>query len=102
MINFNEECYVLFLGKIVGKDAVKEKRILHLPIIKRYFDLIKAGEKKEEYREIKSYWTKRFKDFLVQKPFDYICFRNGYGRKVPHIFVELIDINFGISKKEYI
>ncbi len=27
---------------------------------KRWFDKIKSGEKTHEYREVKSYWTKRF------------------------------------------
>ena len=33
--------------------------MLILPIKKKWFDMIKLGEKKEEYREIKPYWTKR-------------------------------------------
>ena len=27
-----------------------------------WYDMIESGEKKEEYREIKSYWTKRLLD----------------------------------------
>lgn len=34
--------------------------MLTLPIKKKWFDMILSGEKKEEYREIKPYWTKRF------------------------------------------
>ena len=33
--------------------------MLTLPIKKKWFDMIKSGEKKEEYREIKNYWTTR-------------------------------------------
>ena len=33
---------------------------LHLTLKKKWFDLILSGEKKEEYREIKDYWCKRF------------------------------------------
>ena len=33
--------------------------MLILPIKKKWFDMIRSGEKKEEYREIKSYWTSR-------------------------------------------
>ena len=33
--------------------------MLVLPIKKEWFDMIKSGKKKEEYREIKPYWTKR-------------------------------------------
>lgn len=34
--------------------------MLTLPIKKCWFDKIKTGEKKEEYREIKPYYTSRF------------------------------------------
>ena len=34
--------------------------MLMLPIKKKWFDMIKNGEKKEEYREIKPYWKSRF------------------------------------------
>lgn len=38
--------------------------MLVLPIKKQWFDMIRSGEKKEEYREIKPYWTKRFNNIL--------------------------------------
>lgn len=34
--------------------------MLTLPIKKKWFDMILSGEKKEEYREMKDYWTRRF------------------------------------------
>ena len=34
--------------------------MLTLPIKKKWFDMIVSGEKKEEYREIKSYYDNRF------------------------------------------
>lgn len=36
-----------------------EKKVLTLSVKKEWFDLIKAGEKREEYREIKPYWVAR-------------------------------------------
>lgn len=33
---------------------------LKLTLKKKWFDMIASGEKKEEYREIKPYWIKRF------------------------------------------
>lgn len=36
-------------------------KILTLPLKKKWFDLIKAGIKKEEYRECSDYWISRFK-----------------------------------------
>ena len=34
--------------------------VLNLNLIGRYYDMIQDGNKTEEYREIKPYWTKRF------------------------------------------
>ena len=34
--------------------------MLTLPIKKKWYDMILSGEKKEEYREQKPYYTKRF------------------------------------------
>lgn len=36
-----------------------EKKILHLTLKKKWFDMILSGEKKEEYRDLKPYWAKR-------------------------------------------
>ena len=36
-----------------------EKKVLTLTVRKQWFDMIVAGEKTEEYREIKPYWIKR-------------------------------------------
>lgn len=38
---------------------MKEQRILHLTIKKKWYDMILYGWKPEEYREIKKYWSKR-------------------------------------------
>ena len=38
--------------------------MLILPIKKQWYDMILSGEKKEEYREIKPYYTKRFDNQL--------------------------------------
>lgn len=35
-------------------------KTLNLTLKKKWFDMILSGEKKEEYREIKSYWINRF------------------------------------------
>ena len=70
--------------------------ILTLAIKKKWFDLIKAGEKKEEYREIKPYYQTRF-----DKPLTHIRFTNGYGHSVPSLTVELLGISKGIPKPEW-
>lgn len=59
-------------------------KILHLTLKKKWFDLIKAGEKTKEYREVKPYWTTR----LENKVYDEIHFRNGYSKNSPFMKVE--------------
>lgn len=58
--------------------------------------MIASGEKTEEYREIKPYWTIRFAD----NTFDEIKFRNGYAADAPTVTVELRDISLRIGKPE--
>ena len=69
------------------------KKILHLTLKKKWFDLIKSGKKTVEYREIKPYWTKRLMvfgtfDLTYIKVFDEIHFRNGYKKDSPFMRVE--------------
>lgn len=97
--------------------------MLTLPIKKKWFDMILSGEKKEEYREIKPYWTRRFiklmgvgiynsekntfypffeKDEKIgyePKPM-YVLFRNGYGNDKPTIKC-LIELSMGTGKPEW-
>jgi hypothetical protein len=51
-------------------------RILTLNVKKEYFDGIKAGKKTEEYRLVKSYWSKR-----LAKDYDEVHILCGYPRK---------------------
>ena len=64
--------------------------MLILPIKKKWFDMILLGEKKEEYREIKPYYTTRLSkefsmvgDIPVDVKETQVRFANGYGYKVP-------------------
>ena len=89
--------------------------MLTLPIKKKWFDMILSGEKKEEYREIKSYWTKRFSKYfeieereLIKRVDDFlkinqgnsflllagrktknIKLRNGYSNASPYVIVKV-------------
>ncbi|MFG6319581.1 MAG: ASCH domain-containing protein [Clostridia bacterium] len=79
--------------------------MLTLPIEKKWFDMIESGEKKEEYREIKPYWTSRFENltyFDFRKIFrDFeVEFRNGYGNRVPKIRCRC-RLRIGIGKTEW-
>lgn len=75
--------------------------------------MILSGEKKEEYREMKPYWEKRFKKHFnwnigedeifewhfTNKP-KIIKFQNGYGKDVPSFLAECT-IRVGTGKEEW-
>ena len=42
--------------------------MLTLPIKRKWFDMILTGEKTEEYREVKPYYTMRFRQFVSLNP----------------------------------
>lgn len=95
--------------------------MLTLPIKKKWFDMIKAGEKKEEYREIKPYYASRLfsnyrksgvdLDYILNNNIEvyrHIIFRNGYKNNSPqiicycHIFKGYGKEKWGAEpKKEY-
>lgn len=113
-------------------DLIKaEPKILHLTLKKQWFDMIKSGEKKEEYRQIKSHWISRLLDeygenkiipadimydivingfepeqvfkayFSKLKEFDFVVFRNGYSGGAPLMSVECLGISIGEGRPEW-
>ena len=104
-----------------------EKKVLTLPVTKKWFDKISSGEKTEEYREIKLYWMVRlfpnhFKkkcdgrplscascmkatlqrtdyDDLCDDKFTHVRFTNGYPKGgEPYIEKEIVSIAIGKPK----
>lgn len=85
--------------------------MLILPIKKKWFDMILSGEKKEEYREIKPYYTTRLygrayeynvkKGFLKEYYEKYITIllRNGYSKSSPTLKAHCV-ITKGYGKPE--
>lgn len=86
-----------------------------LPTQKQWFDMILAREKKEEYRERKEYWQKRFQRYfgygygkLQDGSFGYhfsstpkeVIFRNGYQKNAPE-FHAMVTISEGEGKPEW-
>ena len=62
---------------------------LKLTLKKEWFDLIKNGDKKFEYREYKEYWISRLlKDGT--RDFKEVHFTNGYGKHRPFVRVEFL------------
>lgn len=75
-------------------------KVLHLTLKKQWFDMIASGEKREEYREIKPYWTRRLADIRADE-YDAVRFRNGYRTDSPAVTVELEGIFSGFGRKEW-
>src|SRR4030042_2994793 len=82
------------------------KAILHLTFKKKWFDQIARGEKKEEYREYKTYWKRRLMEhypLLIENvlvDYDEIHFRNGYRKDSPFMRVEFKGMDIGIWEKK--
>lgn len=87
-------------------------KILDLPLKKEWYEMIESGIKKEEYREIKPYWSKRL--LGVETPlfshrygyqscnsngFTHVRFRYGYTKRT--MLFELEDITIGNGKPEW-
>lgn len=79
----------LYCSKSCRQKSKRKYSELILPIKGKWFRMILDGIKKEEYRERKPYWEKRFKKYFgyndghfppIEKD---IIFRNGYGKNVP-------------------
>ena len=109
------------LTKTKGKylpDA--KKKVLTLNVSKQWLDMIVAGEKTEDYRQIKPYWASRlvnqqagrgevlFDVFggyclvigkLEYKTYTHILFINGYRKDSPRIEKEIESITIGKPKK---
>lgn len=90
----------------------EDNTAMDLPIAEPWFSMIRSGEKKEEYREIKPYWETRFrKAFHFVKntnipseifPFNaqWVRFRNGYGNTRPSILA-LVNLKRGTGRPEW-
>lgn len=78
--------------------------ILYLKVKKRYFDLIREGIKKEDYREIKPFWKKRLlnrKDLTKFRTFDAVHIQNGYMRGSPWVLLKFTEITIKKPRPEW-
>lgn len=69
-------------------------RALKLTLKRRWFDMIAAGIKCEEYRKPGKWILSRLRD----KEYDLIEFKNGYGVNVPTMIVEYNGWHYGSGK----
>ncbi len=68
---------------------MKKSKTLFLTLQKEFFDQIKSGSKKFEYREYKKYWIQRLMNADgTFKRYDFVLFRNGYHKNAPQMTVE--------------
>lgn len=81
--------------------------MLTLPIKGKWFDMIVSKEKKEEYRDIKPYYTKRFQTIgLLDKngnPTDKMCqviLKNGYARDARTVQVD-VSLRIGTGNTDW-
>ena len=72
---------------------------LHLTLKKKWFDMIASGVKRDEYREMKPYWSKRL--MCNKKQYDKILFRNGYSRNAPRLLIEFTRLESGLGIVEW-
>ena len=83
--------------------------MLVLPIKKKWFDMILSGEKKEEYREVKPYYTSRL--YHIISPNDWfnsdssskeidVLFRNGYSKDSPSFIARTV-LSVGTGREEW-
>lgn len=93
-------------------NAEIEPLTLRLTIKKKWFEMIKSGVKKEEYREIKKYWIQRLLNDVeydskhntwdgVNKNFTQVEFKNGYQKNAPTILVEFKGLRIGEAKPDW-
>jgi len=83
---------------------------LHLVLKGKWYDLIASGEKTEEYREPKPYWTKRIlDDSSVKRPgltpvssrlslwtkYERVCFHRGYTSQTMTFKIKGVSVGMG-------
>lgn len=86
-------------------------KILHIPINRKWFDMILSGEKKEEYREAKPHWLTRIYTnwtwvghTLMHGPtkgHTHIMFSAGYGRKAAKMLIEFHGVSLGLGNPNW-
>lgn len=81
-------------------------KILHLNLRKKWFEMILAKIKPEEYRELTAYWEVRFCNFITDqlqefKDYNTVIFSNGYAKDRPQFAIELKGITIREGKSEW-
>lgn len=64
---------------------------LHLILQNKWYDMITKGDKREEYRQIKPYWTTR----LFVHKYQFVCFHRAYTNITTTYQIESISVGYG-------
>lgn len=80
-------------------EEIREGKTLKLTVTKKWFDMIVSGEKKEEYREMKSHWISRISK--GEEKITSVQFTNGYGKNSPTVIFFCKKITIGLGKEEW-
>lgn len=70
-------------------------KVLDLVLKHQWFDLIESGVKREEYREIKPFYERRFSRYS----YDVVRFRRGYTKQT--LLFQIESIKRGVGKPEW-
>lgn len=76
---------------------MQQNTTLFIIIRKQWFDAILHGDKREEYREIKDYWTER----LEGRKYTHVKFQNGYAPNAPNFLIQYKGYRIGYAKKKW-
>lgn len=81
---------------------------LKLVLKKKWYDMIASGEKKEEYRELTTYWERRlwefadYTDYLCwPREYDTVTFYLGYAKDRPSMTFKWLGTDISTGKPEW-
>ena len=83
------------------------KAILHLNLIRKWYDMIASNQKKEEYRDVKPYWQRIFTKKGIKVKGKYyrpenvaVLFSNGYAKNREQMMlnIDCVAIREGLEK----
>ena len=96
------------INSIKERKNLRSKKMLHLVLKHKWYDMIASGVKKEEYRAITPYWENRFieqklfsyrygysKNGVIFKEYKYVTFHKGYSNTTMTFKIDCIKIGLG-------
>lgn len=70
---------------------------LHLNLTKQWFEMIRSGIKRDEYRALTQFWKKR----ILLTRLDTVTFSNGYAQNRPQMVFSVRYISIGRGRPEW-